>query len=82
MMSIFTKTFWKEATERAVKTAAQAFLALDLGETANVLTIDWPAMLGTAGAAALLSYAFSIVSSSITRRPSPSLVKEGDSNAN
>jgi len=78
MMSIFTKRFWIESTERAIKTAAQTFLALDLGETANLLTIDWPAMLGTAGGAALLSYATSIVSSSITRRPSPSLVKEGD----
>lgn len=80
-MSIFTKTFWMEATERAVKTAAQAFLALDLGETANILTIDWPAMIGVAGGAALFSYATSIVSASITRRSSPSLVKEGDSNA-
>ena len=75
-MSIFTKTFWAEATERAIKTAAQTFLALDAGETFNLLTIDWLNMFGVAGGAAFLSYATSIVSASVTKRPSPSLIKE------
>jgi hypothetical protein len=75
---LFTAIFWKEATERAIKTLAQTFLALDAGETFNLLNIDWPNMLGVAGAAAVLSYATSIVSASITKRPSPSLVKEGE----
>lgn len=78
-MSIFTKTFWMQALERAIKTAAQTFLALDI---TNLLDIDWPDMLGVAGAAAVLSIATSIVSASITRKPSPSLVKEGEENAN
>jgi len=77
-MSIFTKKFWIESSERAIKTAAQTFLALDVGESVNLLTIDWVNMLGVAGGAALLSYATSIVSASITKRPSPSLVKEDD----
>jgi hypothetical protein len=38
-------------------------------------------MFGVAGGAAVFSYATSIVSASITRRPSPSLVKEGENNA-
>ena len=76
---LFTMLFWKEATERAVKTAAQTFLALDAGETLNLLTIDWLNMFGVAGGAALLSYATSIVSASITKRSSPSLVKEDPS---
>lgn len=75
---IFTILFWKEATERAVKTAAQTFLALDAGETFNLLSVDWQAMLGVAGGAAFLSYMTSIVSASITKRPSPSLIKEGN----
>jgi hypothetical protein len=77
-MSIFTKAFWLESTERAIKTAAQTFLALDVGETFNLLNIDWSNMLGVAGGAAVLSYCTSIVSASITKRPSPSLVKEPD----
>jgi hypothetical protein len=75
-MSIFTKAFWMESTERAIKTAAQTFLALDMGDAFNLLNIDWPDMAGVAGGAALLSYCTSIVSASITKRPSPSLVKE------
>jgi hypothetical protein len=77
-MSIFTKEFWLESTERAIKTLAQTFLALDMGDAFNLLNIDWPNMLGVAGGAAFLSYCTSIVSASITKRPSPSLVKEPD----
>ena len=76
---LFTMLFVKEATERAVKTAAQTFLALDAGETLNLLTIDWLNMFGVAGGAALLSYTTSIVSASITKSSSPSLVKEDPS---
>ena len=78
---IFTILFWKEATERALKTAAQTFLAMDAGAAFNLLTVDWVAMFGVAGGAAFLSYMTSIVSASITRRPSPSLVPEGPADA-
>lgn len=78
---IFTILFWKEATERAIKTAAQTFLAMDAGQAFNLLTVDWLAMFGVAGGAAFLSYMTSIVSASITRRPSPSLVQEGSADA-
>lgn len=72
---IFTVIFWKEATERAAKTAAQVFLALDAGDSFNLIDVDWVGVLGVAGGAAFLSYMTSIVSASITKRPTPSLVK-------
>ena len=78
--SIWTKTFWKEATERALKTFAQFILALQAGDALNIFNIDWTQTLGAAVGGVLLSYATSIVSASINKKGSPSLV-EGDGHA-
>ena len=77
---MFTIKFWKLATERAVKSGAQAVLlalgASDAGQV-NALTFDWKLGLGFAAGGALLSYLTSIVSAPISGDPaSPSLVKE------
>lgn len=73
---MFTKKFWKEATERAVKTLAQTFLALTAASNVfDALVADWQTILGASVGAALLSYATSIVSANIgPKKDDPSLV--------
>lgn len=64
---IFTLGFWKQATERAVKTFAQTALALSGAGAINVLTVDWQQVIGVSAGAAVLSYLTSIVSIEITK---------------
>lgn len=64
---IFTLGFWKQATERAVKTFAQTALALFGAGAINVLTVDWQQVVGVSAGAAVLSYLTSIVSIEITK---------------
>lgn len=66
--------FWKDAAERAAKSAAQA-LVIYLG--AGVFSIwgtDWKAAGGIAGSAALLSVLTSLLSSKVGDSTSASLV--------
>lgn len=73
---MFTVKFWKEATERAIKTFAQFVLVLGAAGSFNVFTVDWKTNLGLALGGALLSYATSIVSAGIgPDKGSPSLVE-------
>lgn len=61
---IFTRKFWKDATERAVKSAAQAALLVFTGDQVfNAWHADWAMAGGVAGGAALLSLLTSLVSS-------------------
>ena len=72
---MFTKKFWMEATERALKTFAQVLLVTAGGAAFDVFTADWQALLGLSFGAMILSYATSILSSGIGRRKNdPSLV--------
>lgn len=65
MNTLWSSAFWKDAAERAAKTAAQSvILALDGGAT-NVLTLDWATLAGAAGGGALLSLLTSIGSAGI-----------------
>lgn len=66
-----TKTFWLDALERAVKTAAQAVIASGLISTA--VSIDWQAITGIGLTSALLSVLTSIASARVGD-DSPSLV--------
>ena len=72
---MFTKKFWIEATERALKTFAQFILVLGTANSFNVFDVDWKTNLGLALGGALLSYATSIVSSNIGEKGTPSLVE-------
>ncbi len=72
---MFTVEFWKEATERAIKTFAQFILVLGTANTFNVFTVDWKTNLGLALGGMLLSYATSIVSAGIgPKKNDPSLI--------
>lgn len=72
---MFTKKFWIESTERAVKTFAQFVLVLGAAGSINVFSVDWQTNLGLALGGALLSYATSIVSAGIGTKGTPSLVE-------
>ena len=72
---MFTKKFWMEATERALKTFAQVLLVTAGGAAFDVFTADWKALIGLSAGAMLLSYATSILSANIGKRKNdPSLV--------
>lgn len=72
---MFTVKFWKEASERAIKTFAQFILVLGTATTFNVFEIDWKTNLGLALGGMLLSFATSIVSINVgPRKNDPSLV--------
>ena len=72
---MFTKLFWKDATERAVKTFAQFYVTLAATQALNVFNMDWTTLLGVSLGGALVSYATSLVSAQIGVKGTPSLVK-------
>lgn len=57
---MFTRTFLKDITERAIKTFAQALGAVLVANGTGILDADWTASLSTAGMAALLSVLTSV----------------------
>ena len=69
-MSIWTKTFWKAATERALKTAAQAAVLVIGADQVNVIGLDLATLGGFAAGGALLSMLTSIASVPFTGQPS------------
>lgn len=71
---MWTSIFWKQALERALKSAAQALLGLWAGDMFNVWNTDLKLALGVAVGAAVLSILTSIVSLPVGPSDSPSLV--------
>lgn len=63
-MTYFTRTFWLDASERAIKTVAQSILSLwVLGDVVfDLLKVDWRQTIGVAAGAGVLSLLMSIVS--------------------
>lgn len=65
MNVIYTKSFWKSATERAVKTAVQTALpalAVAFGSSADLMGANWADFLVMVLGATILSYGTSLVS--------------------
>lgn len=71
---ITSTEFWAEVAERALKTIAQAFLAMAGAQAFDALHADWKALVGVSVGAGLISVATSIVSAEIGKRGNPSLV--------
>lgn len=69
-----TLVFFKSLLERAIKTFAQALLAVMGVGVTNVLSVPWTAALLTAGTAALISVLTSIGSAPWGDKATPSLV--------
>lgn len=62
---MFTTAFWMAALERAVKTFAQAVLALFSADGLGVLDVDWGQAASVGAMGAILSVLTSIVSSGV-----------------
>ena len=71
---MWTKNFWRQTLERAVKSAAQALLGMWALDGFNVLHADWRLAAGVAGGAYVLSVLTSIVTSGIGEPNDPSAV--------
>ncbi|AGL19485.1 holin [Actinoplanes sp. N902-109] len=71
---MWTKKFWKQAGERAVKSAAQALIGLWPLDQFNVLHADVPLAAGLAVGAAVLSVLTSIVTANVGEPNDPSAV--------
>ena len=76
---MFTKKFWKDAGERAVKTGAQSAVSVLGANATGLLDADWLTVASVAGLAAVVSLLTSIGSGAVTDG-SASLV--GEINAN
>lgn len=71
---MLTTTFWKGATERAIKTFLQTFVAVAIagvgadavGVTAGLLDVSWLDALSVAALATVLSVATSVGNSDFT----------------
>lgn len=79
---MWTRLFWKDTAERAIKTFAQALVALlTAAGLTTVLAVNWPLFLGTAALSALISVLTSIgsaVSTSDTATISPASAATDD----
>jgi type II secretory pathway component PulF len=75
-MTYFTKLFWMDAIERAIKTVAQSILSLWLlGDVVfNLLIVNWAQTAGVAIGAGVISLLMSIVSAKTGDNNSASLV--------
>lgn len=71
---MFTRQFWRQAIERAVKTGAQTFLTYVGADKLNVLAFEWSTAGGFAAGGVVLSIAFSLVSEPFGPEKSPSAV--------
>jgi hypothetical protein len=72
---MFTITFWKDAAERAIRTAAQALLALWATDVSGVLEVDWVQAGSVAALAALTSILMSIVATGVGDKDSAAFDK-------
>ena len=70
----FGRNFWRQAGERAFKSAAQAVVGAGILDGVNVLHLDVKIALGTILGGALLSLATSIISAPVGPADSPSTV--------
>lgn len=64
-MTFTTTAFWAAAFERALKTFAQAAVALLIGSGVGLLEVDWISVGSVAGLAAVVSVLTSIGSGTV-----------------
>lgn len=70
--------FWRDALERAIRTAAQAVLALWGTSVTGILDVDWQQAVSVAALAALMSVLMSIAATGVGNRNTPAFVREAD----
>ena len=73
---MWTKQFWKDTAERAIKTFAQAVVAgLTAGAT-GILSVDWLTVVSVSALAALVSVLTSVGSAQFSDKGTASLISE------
>jgi hypothetical protein len=72
---VYTLTFWKDAAERAIRTAAQALLALWATDVSGVLAVDWVQAGSVSALAALMSLLMSVAATGTGSQDSASTIK-------
>jgi hypothetical protein len=72
---MFTIKFWKDAAERAIRTAAQALLALWATDVTGVLAVDWVQAGSVAALAAVTSVLMSIIATGVGDKDSAAFDK-------
>ena len=72
---MWTKSFWKDAAERAVKTFAQVAATFLVIGTTGVLDVDWVQVASVSGVAALISVLTSVASEGVATKGNASLVR-------
>lgn len=75
MNTIYSLAFWKDAGERAVKSAAQAAVLALGGDALNAWSIDWQTTSGLGLGGAALSLLTSVASAGVANRGTASLTK-------
>lgn len=73
---LWSKAFWLDATERAVKTFAQAALATFGAGAVDIMSVNWVGVLSVGAGAAAVSIFTSLASERVGTKGSPSLVRE------
>ena len=68
-------SYWKQVTERAVRTAAQVALSFGVVGETGILDVDWQQFASVVGLAALASVAMSLVGSGLNDPENPSFVR-------
>jgi hypothetical protein len=68
--------FWKQTVERALRTAAQATLALWGTQVTGILEVDWSQTASVAALAALASVLMSVIATGVGDHESPSFIRE------
>lgn len=75
---MFTLEFWKDALERAIRTAAQALVASWATGVTGVLEVNWIQAASVAGLAALTSILMSLAATGRGNPDSASLIEGSD----
>ncbi len=71
---MWTWTFWKDAAERAISTAAQSAIAVLGADQLGLVDVSWPAVASVAGMGAVLSVLKAVAASQTGDPTSASLV--------
>jgi hypothetical protein len=75
-VDMWSLSFWKDAAERAIRTAAQALLALWGTQVTGIMQVDWVQALSVAALAALSSVLMSLIATGVGDKGTPSFVDE------
>jgi hypothetical protein len=73
---MWSLAFWKDTAERAIRTAAQALLALWGTQVTGIMEVDWAQALSVAALAALSSVLMSLIATGVGNKGTPSFVDE------